>query len=830
MGRKCCVTNCDGNYDDKSKEKVYRLPKNKDEREKWLKVISRDNTPDSKYTVVCERHWPQGYETVRCYGKERPLHPPSVFACVKPSLLQSPTPLPRPTVRTSAEVRSQQPDELSAFNEGDKILNYEDFRHGLSQRNFGCELIVYATKEEIYLQSKKLLEGTGVFKFMLKIDQDFSYEAFHSGIKCSITSLTQNRITQIARWSQVEEAVRFLDNFSSSRKEDVLHEQAAAMGLKGVGERKYSNATIVRAFGYFALSRTAYNRFRQDFELPSISTLTRMTSSAKRYDDITYYSRLFSNLANQQKTCILLLDEIYVKSMLQYHGGEVFGQAINNSSKLANTVLSYMVVCMFGGPKFLCKMLPVKEMGADFLFEQTNLLLENLKEAGANVVAIICDGNRVNQSFFKKFDTINPWRTKDNLFLLFDFVHLIKNIRNNWITEATQELEFHLNDQKHTARWSDVKKLYYYESKELVKMSRLTFEAVCPTPIERQKVETCLRVFCDETISALKLHPEFENATGIICFLTCVLDFWKIVNVHSKFTAQQTRDNLRKVITSPYDVSIQKLKSFNFMIQNMRCAGGKRIKSLTKDTLSCLSQTCNGLVELSEYLLQEESFEYVMLGTFSTDPLEKEFSKLRQGSGGTYFITVQQILEKVNISKVKLLLKLNSDTVRDLFETEPGHFCEKCSFTLSERMCDILDCLPEMQASISADSMMALVYIAGFLISKDKEEANGGDSYFYYEKYGGFTADLNRGGLHIPGDFVCQWVIYGYVMFHEVVHHCCRKSLCHILTTISELYDLNINKSYPPRLANILFNNYCCLYSPKSTQEPRQKVLKLSIN
>ena len=43
-----------------------------------------------------------------------------------------------------------------------------------------------------------------------------------------------------------------------------------------------------------------------------------------------------------------------------------------------------------------------------------------------------------------------------------------------------------------------------------------------------------------------------------------------------------------------------------------------------------------------------------MLGNFSTDPLEKEFSKLRQGSGGTYFITVQQILEKVNISEAKL--------------------------------------------------------------------------------------------------------------------------------------------------------------------------------
>ena len=92
---------------------------------------------------------------------------------------------------------------------------------------------------------------------------------------------------------------------------------------------------------------------------------------------------------------------MYVKPILQYNGSEVFKLAINSPSKLANGVLSYMVVCIFGGPKFLCKILPVKEMGADFLFNETNTLLKNLKDAVAKVIAIICNGNRVNQSFSK---------------------------------------------------------------------------------------------------------------------------------------------------------------------------------------------------------------------------------------------------------------------------------------------------------------------------------------------------------------------------------------------------------------------------------------------
>ena len=69
----------------------------------------------------------------------------------------------------------------------------------------------------------------------------------------------------------------------------------------------------------------------------------------------------------------------------------------------------------------------------------------------------------------------------------------------------------------------------------------------------------------------------------------------------------------------------------------MHSSGGKRIKGLRKDTVSCFSQTCSGGGEDSKYLLQKKSFEYVVLGIFSTDPLEKQFSKLRQGAGGNVF-------------------------------------------------------------------------------------------------------------------------------------------------------------------------------------------------
>ena len=46
------------------------------------------------------------------------------------------------------------------------------------------------------------------------------------------------------------------------------------------------------------------------------------------------------------------------------------------------------------------------------------------------------------------FDTIELWCTTDDMFLLFDYVHLIKNVQNNWITESYQKLVFHADGKR----------------------------------------------------------------------------------------------------------------------------------------------------------------------------------------------------------------------------------------------------------------------------------------------------------------------------------------------------------------------------------------------
>ena len=171
---------------------------------------------------------------------------------------------------------------------------------------------------------------------------------------------------------------------------------------------------------------------------------------------------------------------------------------------------------MYGGPNFLTKMLPVAILIAEFVQDEINETREAIIVANGEVKVLICDDNRVNQRYFKMFVTVpnKPWLTEGGLFLLFDFLHLIKRLRNNWLMEKTKEILFYENGVAKIAKWSHLVTLYRLESSCIIKLSKLNEVVISPKPIERQKVSTCLRVYCEETFTALLTHPGMSNVEG----------------------------------------------------------------------------------------------------------------------------------------------------------------------------------------------------------------------------------------------------------------------------------------------------------------------------
>jgi hypothetical protein len=122
-------------------------------------------------------------------------------------------------------------------------------------------------------------------------------------------------------------------------------------------------------------------------------------------------------------------------------------------------------------------------------------------------------------------------------------------------------------------------------------------------------------------------------------------------------------------------------------------------------------------VELAKFLLST-THNYVALGKFSTDKLEKAYSKLRQGCGGTYFIAVQQILEKLNIQQANLLLQL---TDMDDLPDDTTHKCDRCCYRIDEEVAEVFDNLEELKKSLTVDTKNAFVHIAGYATIKDEE-------------------------------------------------------------------------------------------------------------
>ena len=91
-------------------------------------------------------------------------------------------------------------------------------------------------------------------------------------------------------------------------------------------------------------------------------------------------------------------------------------------------MLGFMISCFHGGPKFRVNLIAVSKLKAGYLQEFFFLISTGISDALGQLKAIICGGNRRNQSFFKKLQIVEnkSWLSDDETYLLFDYVHLLK--------------------------------------------------------------------------------------------------------------------------------------------------------------------------------------------------------------------------------------------------------------------------------------------------------------------------------------------------------------------------------------------------------------------
>ena len=75
-------------------------------------------------------------------------------------------------------------------------------------------------------------------------------------------------------------------------------------------------------------------------------------------------------------------------------------------------------------------------------------------------------------------------------------------------------------------------------------LSKSTEVSVRPKPIERQIMPICQRVFCEETLTALRVHPGLDkkDCEGSVQFIEKVLSVWKmnvVIDCYTLWTAHR---------------------------------------------------------------------------------------------------------------------------------------------------------------------------------------------------------------------------------------------------------------------------------------------------
>ena len=195
------------------------------------------------------------------------------------------------------------------------------------------------------------------------------------------------------------------------------------------------------------------------------------------------------------------------------------------------------------------KAVPETSLNGDFIAEHLFDVIAKLSNIGFNVRGAVCDDHSTNVSAYtklsKKYGDIGTYFIYHpsyegglKTYLLFDSVHLIKNIRNNLLSRKKLVFPaFEYNNFK--ARiyvpngyidWALLHLVYekdQYLDAYLTKAYKLTFRALHPGD-NKQSVPLALAIFDETTYSAIRsYYPHREDAAA---FLNLISIWWSISN------------------------------------------------------------------------------------------------------------------------------------------------------------------------------------------------------------------------------------------------------------------------------------------------------------
>ena len=184
----------------------------------------------------------------------------------------------------------------------------------------------------------------------------------------------------------------------------------------------YSSEIIQYALLLRYTSFQSYKLLLDEFSLPSISLLNKIKEGKI---DALKVSKLLLENSSISKDIVVLFDEMHLQKCVD------------------KSIVCFMIIGLKENVPYVVKAAPVTFINSELLKDELLNCLELLITGGFNVRAVICDNHAANVSAFTKLilqfgednESLFINFQSQKVYLFYDTVHFIKNVRNNLLSK-----------------------------------------------------------------------------------------------------------------------------------------------------------------------------------------------------------------------------------------------------------------------------------------------------------------------------------------------------------------------------------------------------------
>lgn len=664
-----------------------------------------------------------------------------------------------------------------------------------------CSVVIECNLDVYFYLNEVQTDSIGNYELPKQVNSIDELRSVLLSIEINLQCNTECEVSNVNLATKLLKSI----SFHSSDLEMPINFVIEQLEVLSSKRNNYSPSFLVFSSMLFHISPHCYRFIRSSgcLVLPHPSTIQRRCSSftfsphLEQHDGmfLRYIRNKFSGRREDQLVS-LMMDEIHIKPMMDYKGGNIVGGTCHNE-KLATSAYCFMISSFLSNFKEVVHIMPVKTVSGDMLHHMLRKVIAGLEEVGFNVIAVLSDNNAINRKCMQLFSSTNeltwkyphPVDSNRPLFFILDSVHIFKCVRNNWINKKNETVSMKYPDfdlpnggTVQEASFIALRKFYELEQDKLLKYGYgLSVKALYPTSFERQNVKLVLQIFNEKIIEGLTLFSKKHGVPHVhetAKFIRIILNWWDVVNVKSTTKGLRKNNVLMCPITNDAsDERVFFLKKFLVWLQHWKDLHLK--ESLTKETMDAIILTTNGLLQLQEYCFTKLNFSYFLSGKLQTDMLENRFGQYRQLAGGQYNISMRQVYEVEKKLRMQdaLSMKLKSQTfgkldISDFEDIDPQ--CETFSYTSAFEKISI----SESDIEKCTEDLPILMYISGYccfvILKKSKcthcrdilvsDETLPTDNDLY-----SLINAISRGKLMKPEMSVVTIILHHYVLIQKIL-------------------------------------------------------------